>query len=167
MISWKMTISLVAIALCTGATTITTSTAHAEDADEVTEDVATSEEALVSEPDAIIVNPYADNDFDGRSFTRDDDYNRRSFEDNDGYDDRTFDRDWHRRGYGSCFAYCDDVRDACMRRYYRGGYDHWRGGRRDRWDRRHRGNAGYRRCEQRFDYCLDSCRNDRWRGRGR
>lgn len=165
---WKMTTSLVAVALCASATTLTTPDAHADEPADVGDEISTSEDALVSTPDDINVTPNH-NDLDSRSFPRDDDFNRRSFDFDDGFDDRidnrSFDRDWHRYGYRTCYAYCDDIRDACMRRYYRGGYDTWRGGGRHRWESRHRRHDGYRRCERRFDYCLDSCRNDRLRDR--
>jgi hypothetical protein len=128
--------SLVAVALCTGMT-IATTNARAEEA------TATSSEAIVSD-----VN---------------DDYNvEPSIVDAEHRLD-AIDRDWRRRGYG-CYSYCDEIRDSCMRRYYR-GYDGGHRRDRHRWDDRRNWNDGYRRCERRFDYCIDACRDTRWRDR--
>lgn len=68
------------------------------------------------------------------------------------------DRDWHRRGYRACYSYCDELRDNCIRRYDRGYDDERRGD-------RHHDSYGYRRCERRFDFCIEQCRDTRWRNR--
>ena len=149
MTAWRLTFSLAAIALCASAT-ITTSNARADQADDV------------DESSVAIIPLVSDNNFDehgdrDRNGDREGDWNR----------DRDFDRDWHRHGYGSCYAYCDDVRDECLRHSYRGYDDDGHGGRgRDhRWDEHHGHNDAYRYCDQRFNYCLNSCRDSRWNGR--
>lgn len=55
----------------------------------------------------------------------------------------------HRRGHRSCLSYCDDLQARCLRGYI-GRWEHR--------DDRHHGNDVYRRCEQRFDFCVAVCR---------
>ncbi len=66
------------------------------------------------------------------------------------------DRDWYRR-YGRCYSYCDNLRDTCVRRYFR-GFDHRSLGNRHRWD----WHDAQRVCQRRFDICIDACRDARW-----
>lgn len=139
MTPWTKTLTLAAAALCATSTSFATSTAFAEEA----ENTAEATETLVADIDDFDIEPSRE-DAERRLNNRD--------------------RDWHRRGYRGCYSYCDDQRDDCMRRYYR-GYDDWHRGDRRRWDRRRHGDNAYRRCERRFDYCIDVCRDSRWRDR--
>ncbi len=133
--------SLVAIALGCGMTTASTN-ARAEESEDTTE----STETLVTSnenDDDFLVEP-----------SREDAERRLD----------VVNRDWHRRGYIGCYSYCDDLRNSCMRRDDR-GYDDWRWRDLRRWDDRRHGNNAYRRCERRFDFCIEVCRDNRWRNR--
>jgi hypothetical protein len=136
MTPWTKTLTLAAAALCATSTTLVTSFSFAEEA----ENTAESSEAVERDRDFDI--PPSREDAERRLNDRD--------------------RNWNRRGYRGCYSYCDEQRDDCMRRYYR-GYDDWHRGDRRRWDRRRHGDNSYSRCERRFDFCIDACRDSRWR----
>jgi hypothetical protein len=136
MTRWTKMMSLVAVAICSGMT-ISATNARAEEAEET----ATSAEAIVDDI----------NDNLNLEISTEDAASRVDIIDPNSY----------RRDYRGCYSYCDDLRNSCMRRYY-SGYDRWRSGGRRRWDGRHHRYDAYRRCERRFDNCLDSCRDRRW-----
>ncbi len=137
---WTKFTSVIAAVVCCSSIPFGNSIAHAEEAERTAETSA----ALT-----------ADNDDDINIEPSRDDAERRL---------RSVDRDWNRRGYGGCYGYCDNLRDDCMRRHFR-GYGEWRGRRGNRWDRRYGWSDAYRRCERRFDVCIDVCRDSRWRNR--
>jgi hypothetical protein len=128
MTTWTKSMSLVTLALCCGMT-IASTNARAEESEETTESV----ESLVSD---------SNNDVEVEAASEAAELPVNAV-----------DRDWRRRGFHGCYSYCDEVRERCERRIYRGHR---------RWDDRHYGNA-YRRCERRFDFCVQVCRDTRWR----
>ncbi len=139
--TWTKLVSVFAAVVCCSSITMSSSNARAEEPENTTE----SSEALTTD---------SNDDFDIEPSRESEE--RRLY---------SVDRDWHRRGYGGCYRICSNLREDCMRRYFRGGYDEWRGRRNNRWDRRYGWSNAYRRCERRFDYCIESCRGSRFRDR--
>lgn len=66
----------------------------------------------------------------------------------------------HRHDFGTCYASCDELRENCIRDFYR-RFGDWHSRRHHSWEELH-GHDVYRHCERRFDICINGCRDTRW-----